>query len=217
MATLDSRNCAVATTSCSRHAGAHTRRRFYEVAEATSSPIAVEALRRIGELYAIEASIRGQPPKMRLAARRSSSKPIVDALYLWLARPLTQVPGRGVLAEAIRYALARWHWLTRFLHDPSNARSAPVALGRKNHLFAGSDGGRSRWATLCSLIETAKLNEVEPNAYLRDVLQRESLEGPIEHVGRGGVSRPAVGEAGAGGLARPGHASTARCDAPPST
>lgn len=114
----------------------HSRRKFYDVAEATASPVATEALRRIGELYAIEARIRGQSPNYRLAERRTFSKPIVNALNVWLdARPRL-VSGRSTLAEAIRYALSRWHGLTRFLNDGrveipirSSARSA-----------------RSRWA-----------------------------------------------------------------------
>ncbi|MCP1968194.1 IS66 family transposase [Bradyrhizobium elkanii] len=158
----------------------HTRRRFYEVAQATSAPIATEALRRIGELYAIEAGVRGQSPAHRLAARRSRSKPVVDALRVWLEAQLPLVPGRSTLAEAIRYALSRWEGLTRFLHDgrieldtnPVERAIRPVALGRKNHLFAGSDAGGHRWAVLCSLVETCKLNDVEPYAYLHDVLSR---------------------------------------------
>jgi transposase len=160
--------------------GAHTRRKFYEVSESTGSPIAAEALRRIGELYAVEARIRGQPPTMRLDARRSWSKPVIDAFHPWLERQLAQVPGRSGLAEAIRYALARSEGLTRILHDgrieldtnPVERAIRPVALGRKNHLFAGSDGGGERWAVFCSLIATCKLNGVEPYAYLRDVLTR---------------------------------------------
>lgn len=159
---------------------AHTRRKFYEVAEATGSPIAAEALRRIGELYAIEAEARGLSPAHRLAARRSFSKPIIDSLRAWLDTQLARVPGHSTLAEAIRYALSRWEGLTRFLKDgrieldtnPVERAIRPVALGRKNHLFAGSDGGGRRWATVCSLIETAKMNGVEPYAYLKDVLQR---------------------------------------------
>jgi transposase len=158
----------------------HTRRKFYEVAQATNAPIAVEALRRIGELYAVEAEAHGQSPAHRLASRRSRSKPIVDALHAWLESQLPLLSGRSTLAEAIRYALARWQGLTRFLHDgrieldtnPVERAIRPVALGRKNHLFAGSDGGGSRWAMLCSLIETCKLNGVEPYAYLKDVLKR---------------------------------------------
>ena len=159
---------------------AHTRRKFYEVAEATGSPVATEALRRIGELYVIEARVRRQSSAHRLAERRSFSRPIVQALHIWLEAQLPQVPGRSTLAEAIRYALSRWTSLTRFLHDgrielDTNAVERairPVALGRKNHLFAGSDGGGARWATVCSLIETCKMNGVEPYAYLRDVLTR---------------------------------------------
>lgn len=158
----------------------HSRRKFYDVAEATGSPVATGALRRIGELYAIEARIRGQSPAQRLAERRTFSKPIVDALHVWLDAQLRLVSGRSTLAEAIRYALSRWHGLTRFLHDgrveldtnPVERAIRPVALGRKNHLFAGSDGGGHRWAVICSLIATCKLNDVEPYAYLRDVLQR---------------------------------------------
>jgi transposase len=113
-----------------------------------------------------------------MAERRALSKPLVDNLKLWLEQQLAHTPGRGRLAEAIRYALSRWHRLTRFLHDgrieldtnPVERAIRPVALGRKNHLFAGSDAGGARWATLSSLIETAKLNDVEPYAYLHDVL-----------------------------------------------
>lgn len=159
---------------------AHTRRKFYEVAEATGSPIATEALRRIGELYAIEARVRGLSSAHRLAERRSFSKPLLDACRAWLEAQLSQISGRSTLAEAIRYALSRWEGLTRFLHDgcieldtnPVERAIRPVALGRKNHLFAGSDGGGDRWSIVCSLIETAKLNDVEPYAYLVDVLQR---------------------------------------------
>jgi transposase len=157
---------------------AHTRRKFYEVAEATGSPVATEALRRIGELYAVEARVRRQSSAHRLAERRSFSRPIVQALHTWLEAQLPRVAGRSALAEAIRYALSRWDGLTRFLHDgrieldtnPVERAIRPVALGRKNHLFAGSDGGGERWAVVCSLIETCKLNDVEPYAYLRDVL-----------------------------------------------
>jgi transposase len=158
----------------------HTRRNFYEFFESTKSPVAGEALRRIAELYAIEERIRGQSPAMRLAERQTFSKPLVEKLKTWLEQQLTRVPPRGKLADAIRYALTRWHGLTRFLHDGRveldtnvvERAIRPVALGRKNHLFAGSDVGGERWATLCSIIETCKMNSVEPYAYLHDVLQR---------------------------------------------
>ena len=96
---------------------AHARRKFYEVAEATGSPVAAEALRRIGELYVVEARVRGQSSAHRLAERRSFSRPIVQALHAWLEAQLPRVAGRSTLAEAIRYALSRWEGLTRFLHD----------------------------------------------------------------------------------------------------
>ncbi|WP_426441186.1 IS66 family transposase [Bradyrhizobium genosp. P] len=169
---------------------AHTRRKFYEVAQAEDTPIAHEALRRIASLYAVEAQVRGQSPAHRLAARRALARPIVDSLRLWLEVQLPQLPGRGNLAEAMRYALSRWDGLTRFLHDgrieldtnPVERAIRPVALGRKNHLFAGSDGGGERWAILCSLIETCKLNNVEPYAYLRDVLTRMVDGHPINRL-----------------------------------
>ncbi|WP_063693978.1 IS66 family transposase [Bradyrhizobium stylosanthis] len=159
---------------------AHTRRKFYEIAEADGAPLALEALRRIGELYAVEAQIRGQSPAHRLAARRSISRSLVDRFRLWIETQLPLLPGRAKLAEAMRYALSRWDGLTRFLHDgrveldtnPVERAIRPVALGRKNHLFAGSDGGGTRWAVLCSLIESCKLNGVEPYEYPRDVLTR---------------------------------------------
>ncbi len=159
---------------------AHTRRKFYEVAEAENTPLAHEALRRIASLYAIEAEVRGQTPAHRLAARRARSKPLVGAMHAWLERELPKLPARGALAEAIRYALTRWDGLTRFLTDgrvdldtnPVERAIRPITLGRKNHLFAGSDGGGERWAVIASMIETAKLNGVEPYAWLKDVLTR---------------------------------------------
>lgn len=159
---------------------AHVRRKFYEIAESTKAPVAIEALRRIGELYAIEAQVRGQSAALRRAARHESSRPLVEALRAWFERQLARVPPRGGLAEAIRYALSRWDALSLFLADgridldnnPVERAIRPIALGRKNHLFAGSDGGGDRWAVVGSLIETAKMNGVEPFAYLRDVLER---------------------------------------------
>ena len=170
---------------------AHTRRKFYDVAQATGSPIAEDAVRRIAELYAIEAEIRGKAPHWRLAARRKQSAPRVKSLHAWLESQLAQVPARSTLADAIRYALARWKGLTRFLDDgraeldtnPVERAIRPVALGRKNHLFAGSDGGAKRWAILCSLIESAKLNGVEPYAYLTDILQRMADGHPANRLG----------------------------------
>jgi transposase len=158
--------------------------------EATGSPIAAEALRRIGELYAIERTIRGRTAEERRAVRNAQSRPLVDAMKPWLEMELGRIPGRGGLAEAIRYALSRWPALCHFLDDgridldnnPVERAIRPVALGRKNHLFAGSDGGGVRWATVCSFIATAKLNNVEPFAYLKDVLERMTEGHPMNRL-----------------------------------
>ena len=149
---------------------AHARRKFYDVHQATDSPIAAEVLTRIAGLYAIEQDIRGQSAKSRKRVRAARSRPRVEALKPWLEQQLSRVPPRSGLAGAIRYALARWPALCRFLDDghvdldTNTVERAirPVTLGRKNHLFAGSDGGADRWATVTSLITTAKLNDVEP-------------------------------------------------------
>jgi hypothetical protein len=147
-------------------------------------------LRRIGDLYAVEARIRGQSSAHRVAERRSFSKPVAQALHTWLEAQLTRVTGSSTLAEAIRYALSRWEGLTRFLHDgrveldsnPVERAIRPVAIGRKNHLFAASDGGGHRWAVVRSLIETCKLNGVEPYVYLRDLLQRMVNGHPVNRL-----------------------------------
>ena len=169
---------------------AHTRRKFYDVHQATDSPIAAEALRRIAELYAIDQDIRGQSADARRSIRSLRSRPLAEDMKTWLEKQLCRVPPRGGLAEAIRYALARWTALCRFLDDgrieldTNTVERAirPVALGRKNHLFAGSDGGADRWAIVASLIATAKLNDVEPYAYLKDVLERMTNGHPMSHI-----------------------------------
>ena len=169
---------------------AHARRKFYEVHQATSSPLAAEALRRIAELYAIEATIRGQTAETRQGVRRTKALPLVGAMKTWLEAELTRVPPRGGVADAIRYALTRWSALCRFLDDgrveldTNTVERAirPIALGRKNHLFAGSDGGAARWAVVASLLATAKLNAVEPFAYLKDVLERMSNGHPMSRL-----------------------------------
>src|SRR5215203_4002485 len=162
---------------------AHFRRGFYELHRSTGSPLAEEALRRIGELYRIEAEIRGRPAEERRTVRQERSKPIVEALHAWLTVQLGRVSGRSTLAEAIRYALRHWTGLVLFLDDGrleldtnSIERAIrPIALGRKNSLFAGSDGGAHHWAMVASLVATAKLNGVEPQVWLTDVLERNGL------------------------------------------
>jgi len=158
----------------------HVRRRFYELAVAGPAPIASEALARIAGLYAIEKEIRGRSAEERRAVRQDSSRPIVEDLEPWLRAKLALISQKTKLAEAIRYALSRWDGLTRFLGDgrieiDSNVveRSIrPIALSRKNALFAGSDGGGEHWAIIASLIETCKLTDVDPHAYLTDVINK---------------------------------------------
>lgn len=170
---------------------AHVRRRFYDLQTGnTPSPIASEALVRIAGLYAVEADIRGLPADGRRRARQTRSKPIVEALKPWLERQLSLVSRRSTLAEAIRYALSRWDGLCRFLDDgrveiDSNVVERairPITLGRKNHLFAGSDGGAQHWAVLASLIATCKINDVDPNAWLADVLTRIVARHPMNRI-----------------------------------
>ena len=169
---------------------AHARRKFYDVHQATASPIAAEAMRRIAKLYAIEQEIRGCLADERLRVRQVRARPLVDDLKIWLEDQLGRVPPRGGVAMAIRYALARWPALCRFLdngrieldNNPVERAIRPVALGRKNHLFAGSDTGADRWAVIVSLIETAKLNNLEPWAYLTDVLERMVNGHPMRQI-----------------------------------
>lgn len=139
----------------------HARRQFYDLALKAKAPIAEEALRRIGALYAIEAEIRGTSPERRLAVRQSRSRPLVEALFAWFEATLAKLPARGTMADAIRYALNHRDGLLKFLGDGrieldtnSVERAArPVALGRKNALFAGCDEGAEAWAAIASLIE----------------------------------------------------------------
>jgi transposase len=158
----------------------HVRRRFYELAAAGPAPIASEALEGIASLYRIETEIRGLTADERRAVRQEKSRLITEALKPWLTEKLSLISQKTKLAEAIRYALSRWQGLTRFIDDgrieiDSNTveRSIrPIALNRKNALFAGSDGGGEHWAVIASLIETCKLNRVDPQAYLADILTR---------------------------------------------
>jgi transposase len=158
----------------------HVRRRFYDLTAAGPAPIANEALVRIAALYAVEKDIRGRNADERCVARQDKSRPLVDALEPWLREKLALISQKTKLAEAIRYALSRWDGLTRFIDDgrieiDSNVVERairPIALNRKNALFAGSDGGGENWAIVASLIETCKLNGVDPMAYLADVITK---------------------------------------------
>jgi transposase len=159
---------------------AHVRRKFYDIQVANDSPLANTALDRIGELYGIEAEIRGQSADIRRDIRHARSGPLLDALYRWFKDLLTQVSAKSELAVATRYAMSRWKALTRFVADgaieiDNNAAERAlraVALGRKNYLFAGSDAGGERAAAIYSLVGSAKLHGLDPQAYLRHVIQR---------------------------------------------
>jgi transposase len=159
---------------------AHLRRRFYDIAKGGNAPIAEEALMRIGKLYEIEADIRGRSADERHAERQARSKPLTDELKPWLEKQLARVSRGAPIADDIRYGLSHWDGLTRFLDDgrieiDSNIveRSIrPIALNRKNALFAGSDEGGANWAIMASLTETAKLNGINPHAWLTDTLTK---------------------------------------------
>ena len=159
---------------------AHARRPFYEFYTSSQSPLAAEVLARIAKLYAIEADIRGQPPDVRQAVRQRRSRPLVEDLHLWLQDHLPRIPGWSDLAKAMRYVLRHWDGLVLYLHDGRLEMDTnvverairPVTITRKNSLFAGSDDGARRWAIANTLIQTCKLNGVDPLAWLTDVLQR---------------------------------------------
>lgn len=176
----------------------HVRRRFYELAQAGPAPIASGALARIAALYRIESEIRGRSPEERRTARQARSRPLVEAFEPWLREKLALISQKSKLAEAIRYALSRWAGLALFLDDgrveidsnvversirplalPSASLSTTLRVAepqagsaRKNALFAGSDNGAEHWAVVASLIDTCKLVDVEPQAYLTDVITR---------------------------------------------
>ena len=159
---------------------AHARRKFYEIYESIHSPIAHEALQRIGAFYEIEGQIRGRPPEERRRVREDKTAPLLADFHRWLLATVRQLSKKSELSGAIHYALARWDALCRFCHDgrieiDNNAAERSiraVALGRKNYLFAGADCGGERAAAIYSLVGTAKLNGLDPEAYLRFVLER---------------------------------------------
>jgi transposase len=158
----------------------HLRRQFYEVYVGGNAPIATEALARIKQLYEIEAEIRGLSAQVRRAIRQQRAKPMVDALKPWLEASLAKVSKGSTLAEALGYGLNHWDGLCRYLDDgrieiDSNTVERSIrglALTRKNALFAGHDRGAAGWATIASLLETCKLNRVDPLAWTTDVLTK---------------------------------------------
>jgi transposase len=168
---------------------AHVRRKFYELAD--NSPVAVEVLQRIAALYKIEDEVRGAPAAQRQQIRHEQSRVIVDDLRVFLEAKNRQVSAKAKLGEAIRYALTRWDGLSRFLDDghvdlDSNAveRSIrPLALNRKNALFAGSDEGGDNWAVIATLIENCKLSGINPHAWLTQTLEKLANGHPANSVG----------------------------------
>ena len=158
---------------------AHVRRKFFDIHKATSSPSAEEALKRIASLYEVEKRARGRPPDERRQLRQEESKSRFEALLDWLQATLPSVPGRGELAKAMRYAITRMKRMRAYMEDgrlelDNNIAERSVrgiAVGKKNYLFAGSEAGGERAAVIYSLVETAKLNGVEPHAWLKHVIQ----------------------------------------------
>jgi len=159
---------------------AHARRQFFDLARLDKAPIAIAAVERIDPLFAIEREINGLPPSERLRVRNERSRPLVVSLEAWLREQRAKLSGQSKTGKAIAYSLTRWVALTRFLDDgrlcmSNNAAEREiraVALGRKNWTFAGSDEGGHRAAAIYTLIQTAKLNDVDPQAWLADVLAR---------------------------------------------
>ena len=157
---------------------AHVRRKFVDIHRSQASPIAEEAIHRIARLYAVEKEARGSPPDRRVEIRGAKAAPAFDDLEAWLAQQLPRISGKSPLAAAIRYALARMNRMSPYLahgileldNNVAERGLRAIALGRKNYLFVGSEAGGKAAAIAYTLIETAKLNGVNPQAWLADTL-----------------------------------------------
>ena len=159
---------------------AHARRYFFDVFDATKSPIAQEALHRIGALYAIEAEINGKPAAVRLAERQARAVPQLTELKGWLEGERRRLSLKSTIAKALQYSLSRWEALARYASDGRLAIDnnvaerglRTIAVTRKNYLFLGSDEGGLRAAHIYTVVESARLNGLNPQAYLADVIDR---------------------------------------------
>lgn len=159
---------------------AHARRKFVDVFKSQGLAVAEETIKRIAALYGIEKEVRGMSPEDRVTIRQEKAKPLFDELEAWLGAQLPKISGKSELAKAIRYALTRMNKMRPYLDhgilelDNNSAERSMrcVALGRKNYLFMGSENGGKSAAIAYTLIETAKLNGVDPQAWLTDVLGR---------------------------------------------
>ncbi|MBV8573542.1 MAG: IS66 family transposase [Acetobacteraceae bacterium] len=178
-------NRAITEVAC----WAHSRRKFFDVWQGKKSPVAKQAIERIAAFYAIEAKARFAPPDERLM-RRAETAPLLASFFDWAGKVVTRLSAKSELAEAFRYTIKRQASLSRFLTDArleidnniaENAMRG-VALGRKNYLFAGSDTGGERAAAIYSILHTAKLNELNPEIYLRDTLDRIANGHPISRI-----------------------------------
>ena len=157
---------------------AHARRKLHDVTQSGAAPIAQEGLAQIQALYRIEKDLRGLPADQRSAARQKRSRPIIDAFELWLSQSRDRVSSKSPTGEALKYIAKYWDGLCLFLDDGRieldnntvERTIRPIALNRKNALFAGHDAGAQNWAVIASLIETCKLNGIEPHGYLSGVL-----------------------------------------------
>ena len=157
---------------------AHARRKFHDIHAVHASPITSEAIACIGALYGIEEEVRGKPAELRCSTRQARAKPLLDDLRSWMDRSLRTLSTKSETAGAIRYALSHWRALTQYVDDglleidnsAAERSLRAVALGRKNYLFAGSNSGGERAAAIYSLVGSAKLNGLDPERYLRQVL-----------------------------------------------
>ena len=169
---------------------AHARRKLHDIYQKDGSEIAAEGLRRIAQIYKIEASIRGSAPDERLAIRQQKSAPLAADLRLWLTQQRSRISAKSRLGEKLGYIHRHWDGLQIFLTDgrvemdtnPVENTIRPITLNRKNALFAGHDEGGRTWARMASLMETCKLNAVDPYAYLRTTLTAIANRHPASRI-----------------------------------